>query len=270
MTATHEDNINAAALLAWHVAMGADEAIDIEPIDRFVVQAPVAAAAQQPTKAPLPKGGPTPVAARPAKPMSGAGVEEAKKVASACKSLEELQTALKNFDGGLLKRSSKNTVFSGGTPDAPLMVIGDVPSREDDQSGNPFDGPAGQLLDKMLAAIGHNRNDNAYLSSVLPWRPLGSSKPDASTLAVCRPFVERHIELAAPKVILGMGGALGKALFETEDSISRQRGRWRDVALGNQKFALLATYHPTYLISQPNLKGAAWQDLLAVREKLLS
>ena len=300
-----EENIDAASLLKWHVAMGADDAIDHEPVDRFLEIPPAETTAAAVTvsnaehtpptrntavenpgaKNPASHttqntstssavkaiaSGPTPVAARPAQPTSGAGPDLAEKAAAACSSISELKTALENFDGGLLKRSAKNTVFAGGTEGAPLMVIGDVPSREDDQNGQPFSGPSGQLLDKMLAAIGMSRAENVYLSTVLPWRPLGNSKPDASLLAVCKPFTARHIELAQPKLVLGLGGALSKALFETQDSISRQRGRWQSFMVEGQNIALIATYHPSYLLSQPHMKAAAWQDLLSVKEKMSS
>jgi len=269
MTILEHDQIDPASLLAWHIAMGADEAIDLAPIDRFTTPSPVAVASQ-PKQPSRPANGPTPVSAKPAQPTIGAGADVATKTAAACQSLSELESALESFDGGLLKRSAKNTVFSDGIAGAPLMVVGDVPSRDDDQQGSPFSGPAGTLLDKMLAAINMSRNENAYLATVLPWRPLGNSKPDTNLLAVCKPFVERHIALVKPKIVLAMGGALGKAVFGTQDSISRQRGRWQQLDTNGQTFALIATYHPTYLLSQPHLKGAAWQDLLAVKEKLSS
>ena len=270
MTSELQENTDPKALLAWYVAMGADEAIDPDPVDRFAAMpAPTSPASTPPAQKPI-IAGPTPVAVRPAQPVLGASTEDAVHAAAACKNLEELAAALNAFDGGLLKRSAKNTVFADGTAGAPLMVVGDVPAREDDQTGKPFSGPAGELLDKMLAAIGASRAESSYVTTLLPWRPLGNSKPDANLLALCKPFVERHIALADPKVVLLMGGAPGKALFGTQDSISRQRGRWQELAIGDQKFAAIATYHPTYLISQPHLKGAAWQDLLAAKDKLSS
>jgi len=266
MTSELQQNIDPVTLLAWHMAMGADEAIDSDPIDRFTAPSPQPIAAAPAVKPPV--TGPTPVTARPVQPASGATAEEAASVASACKSLEELDSALKAFDGGLLKRSAKNTVCAGGVAGAPLMVVGDVPGREDDQSGSPFSGPQGELLDKMLAAIGFSRSETAYLTTLVPWRPLGNSKPDANLLAICKPFTERRITLANPRVILTMGGAPGKALFNTQDSISRQRGRWQDLTIGGQTFAAIATYHPTYLLTQPDGKKATWQDLLTVKDKL--
>jgi len=271
MTSEYQQNFDPAALLTWHVAMGADEAIDCDVIDRFTTTPPLPIAAtisqtaQQPSQA-----GPTPVTARPAQPTNGASVDEATSAANACNSLEELDAALMAFDGGLLKRSAKNTVCAGGTAGAALMVIGDVPGREDDQSGVPFSGPQGDLLDKMLAAIGILRSSTAYLATLLPWRPLGNSKPEANLLAVCKPFTERRIILAKPSIILTMGSEPGKILFGTQDSISRQRGKWQQLKIGDQTFAAIATYHPTYLLSQPHLKGAAWKDLLAVKDKLPS
>lgn len=261
-----------AALLAWHIAMGVDEAVDDTPVDRFTAEiqslAPKAAPARAATTAK--NTGPTPVAARPAVPALGAGPEEAQKVASACTSLEELREALEAFDGGLLKRSAKHTVFSDGTVGAPLMVAGDLPEAEDDQQGRAFAGAAGELLDRMLAAIGYSRNENAYLTNLLPWRPLGSSKPDEAVIALCKPFLEKHIELAKPKVLLLMGGAPGKALFDTRDSISRQRGRWQAYKTGELEIASISTYQPAYLLKQPHMKAAAWKDLQALREKLSS
>lgn len=261
-----------AALLAWHIAMGADEAVDDIPVDRFTAQSqPLASKpALERSTAATKNTGPTPVAARPAVPALGAGPDEAKKAAAACNSIEELHAAIKAFDGGLLKRSAKHTVFSDGTLGGPLMVVGDLPEAEDDQQGRAFAGAAGQLLDKMLAAIGHNRAETAYLTTLLPWRSLGNSKPDEAVIALCKPFLEKHIELAKPKVLLLMGGAPGKALFETKDSISRQRGRWQSYRTGDQEIAAISTYQPAYLLKQPHMKAAAWKDLLAVREKLSS
>ncbi|MBL4639304.1 MAG: uracil-DNA glycosylase [Kordiimonadaceae bacterium] len=268
------DNQDPISLLAWHIAMGADEAIDEETIDRFEVTAVAATAptaAKQPIKKPTTR--PMPVTARPAKPTIGAGVEAAQAAADACNSIAELKQALEAFDGGLLKRSAKNTVFADGTAGAPLMVMGDIPGAEEDTSGKPFVGPAGQLLDKMLAAISLSRTDGAYLTDLVPWRPLGNSKPDAETLAMCRPFAVRHIMLAKPKVLIVMSGTTAKTILGNDETISRQRGKWKSLALqgaDSVEIAVMPMVHPTFLLKQPLQKKNAWHDLLAVQEKLSS
>ncbi|MFC3053101.1 uracil-DNA glycosylase [Kordiimonas pumila] len=276
------ENHDPKALLEWYIAMGVDEVIADTPVDRFTepknqntpsaITQPASAshAARPVTRTPLPDAAqiPTPIAARPTQPTSGAGAEAALKVATACTSIAELKEALEAFDGGLLKRSAKNTVFADGAPDSPLMVIGDTPGSEEDISGTPFVGPAGILLDKMLAAIDMGRGRGAYLTNLCPWRPLGNAVPDAKTIEMLLPFTKRHIELAAPKVIMLLGGLPMKALFDTSDGISRQRGKWKELTIADHNFAAIATYHPDFLLSQPLQKAAAWHDLLLIKEKL--
>jgi DNA polymerase len=265
-----------AALLAWHIAMGADEATGAEPLDRFTLEAPPparpapaqTAQTAQAAQAKPAQTGPRPVAAKPIQAVVGAGPEAAERTAQACNSLAELKDALEKFDGGLLKRSAKNTVFSDGVEGAPLMVIGEAPGADEDRMGKPFVGVSGQLLDKMLAAAGFSRGENVYITNMVPWRPLGNATPDGATIAMCMPFVKRHIELAAPRVLLLVGGVSAKALLETEQGITRLRGRWSEVEAGGQKIAALPLYHPAYLLRQPQMKGHAWRDLLSVKRKL--
>ena len=272
-------NIDDLELLAWQLEMGADEAIGDGPVNRMVAPAPMpdsqqnrpALSQNQVTAKPeIPQNTRRPVIAQPAAPAVGAGPEAAANIAQNCQSLTELKEALEAFDGGLLKRSAKNTVFSDGNPDANLMVIGEAPGADEDRAGKPFVGVSGQLLDKMLAAIGHNRAENTYISNIVPWRPLGNRTPDQSILAMCLPFIKRHIELAAPKTILLLGGVAAKSLFETEDGITRTRGKWREIDFDGRKIHTIATYHPAYLLRQPAQKKLAWQDLLAVKDKLTS
>ncbi|WP_262691077.1 uracil-DNA glycosylase [Kordiimonas aestuarii] len=273
------DHNDPTALLAWHIAMGADEAVWDECVDKF--SAP--AAALQPTTGPAqPQNtrvaqppqqqptGPRRVEAKPVQAISGAGQAAAESIAAGCNSLAELEAALKDFDGGLLKRSAKNTVFADGTRGAPLMIVGEAPGADEDRMGKPFVGVSGQLLDRMLAAAGMSREKNVYISNVVPWRPLGNRTPDHAIIAMCLPFIRRHIELAEPKVVLMLGGVSAKALLGTEDGITRLRGRWKELGIGSQKIAALPAYHPAYLLRQPHLKGLAWRDLLAVKRKLQS
>lgn len=280
MAPTLPDTTDPKTLLEWHIAMGADEAISLTAINRFetpestpathtssIQQQSTSTAAGIPVD---PQQTPTRIIARPVQPTNGAGVEAASTAAAACNTIAELKAALENFDGGHLKRSAKNTVFAAGDPDSPLMVIGDVPGGEEDRSGEPFTGPAGQLLNKMLAAINMGRDNGAYLTNFIPWRPLGNTAPDQNVIAMLQPFVERHIVLAAPKILMILGGLPLKSLFKTTDSISRHRGKWKELELGGQTFTVMATYHPDFLINQPLQKAASWQDLLAIREKLAS
>lgn len=258
-------------LLVWQVAMGADEAISDNPVDRFSEQpAPSTVhAPQSSTPRPqAPASGPRVVAAKPVQSISGDGPEAAQKAAIAAQSLAELKAAMMQFDGGHLKRSAKNLVFSDGVIGAPLMVVGEAPGADEDREGKPFVGVSGQLLDHMLAAAGFSRTENTYISNVIPWRPLGNRTPDPATVQMCLPFIKRHIELAKPKVILLVGGVSAKALFDSTDGITRLRGRWRDLTLGEHTIPSLAAYHPAYLLRQPQLKGIAWRDLLAVKHKL--
>ncbi|TNE61889.1 MAG: uracil-DNA glycosylase [Alphaproteobacteria bacterium] len=272
MTLAPAENLDPRTLLAWHVAMGADEAIQDDPLDRFTAPEPPAASTVKAQAAPqqMRPQSPSlkPVAARPVQPAEGAGQAAAESVAAACNSLEDLESALKAFDGGLLKRSAKNTVFADGVAGAPLMIVGEAPGADEDIQGKPFVGVSGQLLDRMLAAAGFSRTENTYISNVVPWRPLGNRTPDQAVITMCLPFIRRHIELAKPKVVLMLGGVSAKALLNSEDGITRLRGRWRNIEIGGQTFAALPAYHPAYLLRQPHLKGFAWRDLLSVREKL--
>ncbi len=291
MTASILENSDPATLLAWHVAMGADEAIMGETVDRFKSvpvqtseqapdQASAAAPQQRPTVAahsstPSPQAGhtgagPRKVEARPVQAVIGAGQAAASSTAAACNSLDDLEAALKAFDGGLLKRSAKNTVFADGTRGAPLMIVGEAPGAEEDRIGKPFVGASGQLLDRMLAAAGMSRDKNVYISNVVPWRPLGNRTPDQAVITMCLPFIKRHIELAEPKFVLMLGGVSAKALLNTEDGITRLRGRMKELDLGGRKIAAMPAYHPAYLLRQPHLKSFAWRDLLAVKRTLAS
>ncbi len=271
------DDLN---MLDWLIAAGADEAIGDEPVNRFeaatapntvksINQRPNQQANSQLNAGPH-SSAPRPVTPRPVSPTNGAGFEAAATIAAAASTLEELKSAMEAFDGGLLKRSAKNTVFADGIAGSELMVIGEAPGAEEDQAGKPFVGVSGQLLDKMLAAIGRSRQTNTYISNIVPWRPLGNRTPDQSIIAMCLPFIKRHIELAEPKVILMLGGVAAKSLLDVDDGITRIRGKWRDLTFSGQKYAAIPTYHPAYLLKQPAQKGMAWRDLLSIKDKLAS
>ena len=255
---------DAARLLAWYVAMGADEAIAEVAVDRLTHASPATAA---PTPELAPRV-PPPAAAAPVASPSAAEAS-ARRIAAAATSLAELAAAVAAFEGCTLKRTATNTVFADGVASAPLMIIGEAPGADEDRLGRPFVGRSGQLLDRMLAAIGYDRRRNAYITNVLFWRPPGNRKPTPDEVAACLPFVWRHIVLAAPKVVLLCGGTATSALLGRTEGIMRLRGRWLELAVaGGTPVPTLATYHPSFLLRAPARKGEAWRDLLALQSKL--
>ncbi len=192
----------------------------------------------------------------------------AKRIASECEDIERLAAAIDAFDGCPLKEGARKTVVFDGAFGADLLIIGEAPGREEDRTGKPFVGRAGALLDRMLAAIGRSRAENALITNVIYWRPPGNRAPtDAETL-ICRPFVDRFIELSRPKAIALMGGVAMKALLG-QTGITRARGKWRQIgtSAGPQVDAL-PMFHPAFLLRRPEHKRLAWADLQALDAKL--
>lgn len=271
------------ALLRWQLEAGADEAIGLHPVDRFSASAEIA-----PMAPPLEKGrggerirvqsgginriaGNLRSSHRPPpqpSPLQGEGgsLASSREIAAACHDLAALRAAIENFQGCALKTTAKHTVFADGNPDARIMLVGEAPGREEDLQGLPFVGRSGQLLDRMLAAIGFDRSQ-VYISNILPWRPPGNRTPTSAEIALCLPFIERHIQLASPDILLLLGGISVKALFDTSEGIMRLRGRWKSYRAGEREIPALATFHPAFLLRQPAQKKQAWQDILALRTR---
>lgn len=196
-------------------------------------------------------------------------VSEATQRAAAANTLADLKQAIEQFDGSPLKTLCEKTVVYDGTLDAQIMVIGEGPGPQEDRQGLPFVGPAGQLLDKMLAAIGLDRKTNTFITNVNYWRPPGNRNPEADELAVCRPFVERMIDLSQPRLIIAAGGVPAKFLLETSTGIMRLRGRERPFETPAGTAApLVPILHPAYLLRRPQDKSRAWRDLLMVQARL--
>lgn len=263
-------------LLKWYISMGVDEAILSSPQDRFAlsesalankdsIKKPSESNSLKPTQT-QPKA-PQPITARTIEAI--ATTEDAKKIAANCNTLDTLKKALENFDGCSLKQRASHTVFADGIEGAPVMVIGDAPNAESDKQGKAFLGADGALLDKMLAAINLSREENVYITNLVPWRPLGNSRPDDATVALCLPFLLRHIALAQPKYIFVMGGLVQNALFQDERNISKVRGTWQSLEIEGAHFPVLTTYQPMYLLQQPRFKADAWSDLLSLKAKML-
>jgi uracil-DNA glycosylase len=194
----------------------------------------------------------------------------ARDLAAEASSLEELRAVLSEFDGCNLRLTAKNLVFADGNPQADLMLVGEAPGRDEDIEGLPFVGRSGRLLDLMLAAIGRDRT-TAYISNVIPWRPPGNRDPSPIETEICRPFIERQIELVAPKVLVTLGNPSTKLLLATQTGIMRLRGKWQvHTTRSGKEIAAMPTLHPAYLLRNPAHKKLAWRDFLEIRAKLES
>jgi DNA polymerase len=196
-------------------------------------------------------------------------VQSARALAAQANSIEALAALIANFDVCPLKRTATNTVFADGNPAAPVLIIGEAPGADEDRLGKPFVGRAGQLLDRMLAAIGLDRT-GVQITNVIYWRPPGNRKPTAQEIASCLPFVFRHIALSRPKLLVLAGGTAASTLLDTAEGITRLRGRWFDLAVPGLDASLptLPTFHPAFLLRSPERKREAWRDLLALKAKL--
>jgi uracil-DNA glycosylase family 4 len=272
----------AAALLRWYVEQGVDEAIGEEPIDRFAAPPPppaaTTAAATVTTIAPAAPRAPTPLRAPPPPPAAPRGpvplespqlIEDARSLAEGCSTLAELEAAIRGFEGCALKRTAKNTVFADGTPGAPVMIVGEAPGADEDRLGNPFVGVSGQLMDRMMGAIGLSRDGGFYITNILFWRPPGNRTPTTTEQGMCLAFTRRHIELVKPKVLVLAGGVAVKAVLDTTEGITRLRGKWTGYTLGDGTvIPTMPTFHPAYLLRTPASKRQSWQDLLAIDKKL--
>jgi DNA polymerase len=197
----------------------------------------------------------------------GGEVMAARAAAASAATLGDLQAILQDFTGCNLRATAKSLVFADGNPEARVMLIGEAPGREEDDAGLPFVGRSGQLLDRMLAAIGLDRS-SVYIANVVPWRPPGNRTPTPQETEICKPFIARQIELSRADLIVFLGGAAASALVGTTDGILKLRGRWLDYDAGSRKLKALATLHPAYLLRQPLQKRLAWRDFRDLRRKL--
>lgn len=253
-----------ALRLQWE--WGADEALLDTPQDRRHAAPPPVAEAPAPVKLPRP-------ATRPSPSALPAGPDDARKLAAACTTLEELEAAMRRFSGCALRDTATQLVFADGAADARLIIVGEAPGGEEDRAGKPFVGPAGQLLDRMLGSIGLDRTTVRIINTV-PWRPPGNRNPTEAEIALCLPFLHRQIALIAPRGLMALGAVAAKALLPAEGAtgIRRLRGSWREAEIEGLPTPLpcLATYHPAYLLRTPLAKAEAWRDLLTLKAWLES
>lgn len=257
----------AAALLAalrLQLDWGAEDALEEQPIDRTVTRA-VAPPAVVP--AGVVPSGVVPAGAAPAGVPAKA--RRAAALAAAAASLPALREAIAGFDGSPLRETATNLVFADGVANAELMLIGEAPGGDEDRLGRPFVGVSGRLLDRMLASVDIDRTRNAYITNILPWRPPGNRNPTEAEIAMFLPFVLRHIELAAPRLLVLLGGVSAKALLRSREGITRLRGKWSEVFISEEKsLPAIATLHPAYLLRNPIAKRDAWADLLLLRKRI--
>ena len=194
----------------------------------------------------------------------------AREIADRCSTLSELKGAVKNFEGCALKKTARNTVFSDGNENAEVMLIGEAPGANEDAKGIPFCGDSGQLLDKVLASINLVRKNNIYITNVIFWRPPANRKPTDKELKICLPFVEKHIAVMSPKLLIIAGGVALYSLFGISSAISKYRQKI--LQYGNQymnnKIPVIVIYHPSYLLRQPMQKKLAWQDMIFIKKFL--
>ena len=277
-----------ASTMEWYDAIGIDEMLDDTASSRLNKPAndPPAFTDSMPD---IPNRTAPP--ARPAtvtnmqtpEPLAGAqqAKQDAINAAQAANSLDELREAIANFEGLSVKKTATNMVFCDGHAEAPVMLIGEAPGADEDRKGRPFVGESGQLLDRMLNWIGINRHDedpakSIYISNILNWRPPGNRTPTDAEIEIARPFIEKHILLKKPRLLILTGGIATKTLLGESAGISRLRGKWHEYGIQTKELLngesapqikALATYHPAYLLRNPLQKKAVWGDMLLFQKE---
>jgi uracil-DNA glycosylase len=270
------------SLIDFHVAAGVDCALDETPHDRFAEDSRAAEerpsppareevrAPSTPRRMPEPLARPASIQPRPSRATTASPDEaaaDARERAKSATSLAELEALLASFDGCALRTGAKNLVFADGNPEARVMLVGEMPGADEDRVGKPFMGRSGQLLDRMLGAIGLDRS-HVYIANLVPWRPPGNRNPTPQEIAICKPFVERQLELAHADILVCLGGPAVQNLLGTKDGILRSRGRWFPYKASGREIRALATLHPAYLLRQPLQKRLSWRDFRALRRAL--
>lgn len=278
------------AVLQWHIDMGCDECVADEPINRFETSAQAAAVAEtmrvdRTSQADVPQNRPViepsssasmPATTRGTKTSaaeidSQLQISHAIHAAESAQTIEDLRAAIEAFEGCALKKTATNLVLCDGPADAKLMLVGEAPGAEEDRKGVPFVGPSGQLLNAMLDSIDIPR-EQVMISNSVFWRPPGNRTPTTQETVVCRPFIERLIELVNPDVLVCVGAPSAHNLLGETQGISRLRGKWYTYQTPKLSAPIDATalFHPAYLLRTPIKKRDAWQDLLMIKHKLLN
>lgn len=260
-----------AALLQWYIDAGVDEAIQDEPRNYFAASPAAPAMPEIPipaqnTKPAITLAMPLPAPQAALHHAPSAAMAEARKLADEATTLEALESAVRGFEGCALKKTATKTVFADGNKAAKLMLIGEAPGAQEDAQGIPFCGPSGALLDKMFGAIGYDRT-KFYITNTLFWRPPGNRTPSPEEIAICKPFVERHVALIDPALIVLVGGTAIKSVLGME-GITKMRGKsyTYQTPYSEKEYPVSVIYHPSYLLRAPVHKRVTWQDLLKIKE----
>lgn len=282
-------------MLRQHVQAGCTDVLADAPVNQFAADpsSPALDASASPIESPIesppsniaaPPQGDAPASpiaaekqntlAKPVAPANGAmdeaaAIETARALAAKAETLEDLKNAMAEFDGCALKATAKNLVFSDGQADAKIMIIGEAPGGDEDRQGKPFVGAAGQLLDQMLASIGLSRDENVYITNVVPWRPPGNRTPTLDEIAVCKPFLTRHIELMQPDILLLVGNISNKSLLATTTGITKLRGQWQSYETDGAAIKAMPLLHPAYILRRPETKADMWADLCLLKKDMI-
>lgn len=261
-------------LLEWYAEAGVDEAVEDAPRSYWISDTPITeptAPADNSNAVQMSAAVQSVASARPAlHHIPSEAIAQARKAADAADSIDALREAIMAFEGCAIKKTAHKLVFCDGNPESDIMIIDDVPGVDEDKKGVPFSGANGALLDKMLAAIGLSR-ETTYLANSIFWRPPGNRQASPEEVQICLPFVEKHIALAQPKLLLLMGGTASRTLLQKDTAISRLRGKMHDYKNPyiSDNLPTMVSFHPSFLIRSPAQKAHAWQDLLAIKQHIL-
>ena len=265
-------------VLEWFLDNGVNEFTAHKPVDKTITQEQNTTPAE-PQQVPVQR---KPAQASPtSEPLMGTAqaMVESKKLAAGAKTLDELKDAIATFDGLSVKKTAMNMVFCDGNPKADVMVIGEAPGADEDRQGKPFVGASGQLLDKILSNIGLTRTaedprEATYISNILNWRPPGNRTPTPDEMKIALPFIERHIQLVQPKILVLVGNTPMKTILNTTMGIKKMRGNWHnyqtitpDLPKLEQEIFALPTFHPAFLLRNPYEKKTVWQDMVMIQKK---
>jgi len=183
------------------------------------------------------------------------------------KLLSDLKSEIKNIDNCELKSSATKLVFSDGDNQSQIMIIGEGPGQKEDEAGKPFVGDAGMLLNKMLKAINIERS-KVYITNVVNYRPPNNRKPEPAEVSRYSNFLRKHISIIDPKILILMGSTAMESLFGSKIKITKERGNWKDIIINNKTYLCMITFHPAYLLRQPEQKKYSWADLKEIKKKI--